>query len=66
MLEDKHIWLAAFDLYENQGIAFADAYNVAYMRAHGVNEIYSWDKHFDKGEAITRVEPSALPDEPAP
>ncbi len=56
-LENKNLYLSALDLYVQNNISFADAYNAAYMRSRGISEIYTWDSDFDKIEGIVRVEP---------
>lgn len=61
-LPDKNLYHQAFDLYVNDNISFADAYNVAYMRARGLSEVYSWDAHFDRVPDVTRVEPEGGPE----
>jgi predicted nucleic acid-binding protein len=48
-------------LYVDRNIAFADAFNAAYMQARGLNEIYSWDTDFDAIAGLARVEPQELP-----
>ncbi len=59
-LADKRVYHSALDLYERTAVSFADAYNAAFMKAHGVDEIYSWDADFDRVEGVVRLEP---PDE---
>jgi predicted nucleic acid-binding protein len=56
-LPEKSVFYKAFDLYVNQNISFADAYNAAYMMSEEILNIYSWDKDFDKIDGIIRVEP---------
>ena len=56
-LPGKAICAAALDLYVENNISFADAYNARYLRSRGIHEIYSWDKDFDAIEGISRVEP---------
>ena len=57
-LANKRLYQRAFDVYVSEHISFADAYNVAYMEAEGISEIYSWDTDFDKLPGITRIEPA--------
>ena len=52
------VYRRVFDLYCEQGISFADAYNAAYMEARGLNEVYSYDTDFDRIEGIARLEPA--------
>lgn len=56
-LPDKDVYYRAFDVYVNNDISFADAYNVAYMQARDASGIYSWDSDFDKIADIIRYEP---------
>src|SRR5579864_3877387 len=56
-LPEKSVFYKAFDLYVNQNISFADAYNAAYMMSEEIPNIYSWDKDFDKIDGIARIEP---------
>ena len=39
------------------GISYADAYLAVAMRQAGSNQIYSFDRDFDRVSAISRVEP---------
>ncbi|HXF50775.1 MAG TPA: PIN domain-containing protein [Dehalococcoidia bacterium] len=59
-LAGKRVYYEALDLYERTAVSFADAYNAAFMKARGVDEIYSWDADFDRVEGVVRLEP---PDE---
>ncbi len=56
-LPNKSIYKRTFDLYCGTSIGFVDAYNAAYMESHGITEVYSYDKDFDKVTGITRLEP---------
>jgi predicted nucleic acid-binding protein len=58
-LPRKSLYARAFDLYCNSGVSFADAFNVSYMEARGIDEVYSYDTDFDRVEGIIRVEPQA-------
>lgn len=49
--------LAALDIYAEEKIDFEDAILYAQMRARGVEEIYSYDTHFDRLAEIKRREP---------
>ncbi len=57
-LPRKAVYVRAFDLYCEQNIDFADAYNAAYMEALGLSEIYSYDTDFDRLQGISRIEPA--------
>lgn len=58
-LPRKGLYKRVFDLYCEQRLGFADAYNAALMEARGINEVYSYDTDFDLVEGIRRVEPEA-------
>ncbi len=55
--KERHTILGAVDIFKGENIDFIDAYNCAYMRANGVSEIYSFDRHFDEFTDIKRLEP---------
>ena len=57
-LADKHLCLEALDHFVDLNISFGDAYNSAWMRAQGIDEIYSWDADFDRIAEIKRIVPS--------
>lgn len=56
-IPDKDIIIDALVLYSRQNIDYIDAYNAVFMKHHKMNEIYSYDKDFDKVEGIRREEP---------
>lgn len=56
-LAEKRVFKAAFDLYVEKNIAFADAYHAAWMQRRNVTEVYSWDREFDRVPGLTRIEP---------
>ncbi|MEX2426031.1 MAG: PIN domain-containing protein [Thermomicrobiaceae bacterium] len=63
-LAQKAFLESAFDLAIAKNIDFRDAFNAVFMRSLGLNEIYSWDRHFDRVDGIQRIEPgSAEPPE---
>jgi len=49
-------YLAATDAAPSQGLGINDALAVIKMRGTDVSEIYSFDRHFDGIEGVTRVE----------
>ena len=55
---DKSALLGALALFDEKNIDFADALLCAHMLQEGDVEIYSFDRHFDRVEGITRLEPS--------
>lgn len=56
-LPNKPLFRRAFALYCDKSISFTDAYNIAYMEARSVNEVYSYDTDFDRAEGVQRLEP---------
>ena len=56
-LPDKHLFERAFEIYVEYNVSFADAYNAAYMNSRNLDEIYSWDREFDRIRDLTRIEP---------
>jgi len=55
-LPDKRVWRDAMQIWTTTSIEFADAYNAAYMQAHGMSEVYTWDEGFDQVQGITRID----------
>jgi uncharacterized protein len=56
-LADKPLYPRAFEIAIAHNIPFADAFSAAFMETHGIDEVYAWDRHFDRVEGITRIEP---------
>jgi uncharacterized protein len=54
---DTHLIARAFDLAIAHNIPFADGYNAAFMEASSLKQVYAWDRHFDRVDGITRIEP---------
>ena len=54
---ERSIIIEAVNLYKDKNISFIDAYNYFFMRANGINKIYSFDRDFDKLPDIKRLEP---------
>ena len=57
-LSSRHLYRRALGHYARRGIDFADALTVAHMEQEGISEIVSYDRHFDRIEGISRLEPS--------
>jgi len=53
----KEIFLAALALYAEKNVSFTDAFIAVQMARSGSDEIYSYDRDFDRLEHVTRVEP---------
>ncbi len=54
---DKSVALDALDIYVDLGIDWSDAFVTGQMINHGIMEIYSFDRHFDRIGAIKKIEP---------
>jgi predicted nucleic-acid-binding protein len=55
--KERNILIEAVNLYREKNINFIDAYNYFFMRANGIDEIYSFDRDFDELLDIKRLEP---------
>jgi uncharacterized protein len=53
----KDLILGALILYSEKNIDYIDAYNALILKEHGIEELYSYDKHYDRIEWLTRLEP---------
>jgi len=53
----KDIILGALILYAEKDIDFIDAYNALILKEKGIKELYSYDRHYDQIEWLTRLEP---------
>lgn len=53
----KQYWKEIFKIYMEKNVDFTDAYNMALMRARGVEKVYSYDHDFDKVGYVKRLEP---------
>lgn len=56
-LPDKVRILEALSLFANENIDFSDALMATHMKARGLEEVYSYDRDFDRIEGIERIEP---------
>jgi len=57
VLPNKRRYRAAFDLYLNLNLPFADAYHAAVMRSLKLTEIITFDREFNRVPGINRHEP---------
>lgn len=57
MFQNKEVISESIVLYDMLHIDYIDVYHAVLMRKSKINEIYSYDKHFDLFEDIKRVEP---------
>lgn len=53
----KNLILGALTLYTEKNIDYIDAYNALILKEKGIKEAYSYDKHYDRIEWLTRLEP---------
>ena len=53
----KHLSLSALVLYSEKNNDYIDAYNALILKDNGIEELYSYDKHYDKIDWLTRLEP---------
>jgi predicted nucleic-acid-binding protein len=53
----KDLILSALVLYGEKNIDYIDAYNALILKDNGIEELYSYDKHHDKIDWLTRLEP---------
>jgi uncharacterized protein len=47
----------AVEIYLEKNVSFGDAFQAAYMKQKGIEEIYSFDRDFDKIKDINRIIP---------
>lgn len=55
--DEKDILMTAAGLYHLKNIDFIDAYNAVLMQAKKIEDIYSYDVHFDRIPPLKRMEP---------
>lgn len=55
--DEKDILMTAAGLYHLKNIDFIDAYNAVLMQAKKIEDIYSYDAHFDRIPPLKRMEP---------
>ncbi len=60
--DDLETAVALFATYGPQGVKARDVLHAAVMRTHGITDIISTDKHFDRLPDIVRLDPQALYD----
>lgn len=53
----KDLILSALVLYSEKNIDYIDAYNSLTLKEKGIEELYSYDKHYDRIDWLTRLEP---------
>ena len=55
--QNKDIILNALTLYYEKDIDYIDAYNAVFLRNNSIETLYSYHKHFDSIDWLTRLEP---------
>jgi len=53
----KDLILNALTIYSEKNIDYIDAYNALILKGKGIKELYSYDKHYDRMDWLTRLEP---------
>jgi len=53
----KDLILSALILYSEKNIDYIDACNALILKENGIEELYSYDKHYDRIDWLTRLEP---------
>jgi predicted nucleic acid-binding protein len=56
-VEDGETLLQAIVWYEEKNVDFADAYSAAWMDRRGLDEVYTFDRDFDRFEGLTSLRP---------
>ena len=59
-LPKVEVYKRALKLYAQEKIDFPDCLAVAHMEQSRVEEIFSYDKHFDRFEQVDRIEPATV------
>lgn len=57
ILPGKRLFRQVFDWYVDLNLPFADAYHAVLARRFRIDEIVSFDKHFERIPGIKRIEP---------
>ncbi len=57
-LPNKRLYRRIFEIYSAQNIDFIDAYHAACIEKSAPNELYSYDKDFDRVDSVSRLTPN--------
>lgn len=57
ILPGKRHLRKVFDLYVDRNLSFADAYHVVLMERLKIEEVVSFDSHFDRIKSLRRIQP---------
>lgn len=56
-IENRKLFIKAFEIWKTKNIDFNDAYNYIWAKESNLEGIYTFDKHFDKLKDLPRLEP---------
>ena len=54
---NREIIINSLAAYEVKNIDYIDAYNASILKTKGIDEVYSYDRHYDRITRIKRIEP---------
>jgi len=54
---NREIIINALAAYEEKNIDYVDAYNASVLKIKGINEVYSYDRHYDRIKWLKRFDP---------
>ncbi len=54
---NREIIINALAAYEEKNIDYIDAYNAFILKMKGIDEVYSYDRHYDRIKWMKRIEP---------
>jgi len=55
--DSRETVIHALALYDEKRIDYIDAYNACILKVKGIEEVYSFDKHYDRVTWLKRIEP---------
>ena len=56
-ISNRETILNALIAYKEKNIDYIDAYNACALRDQGINEVYSFDRHYDRLPWLKRISP---------
>ncbi len=54
---NREIIINALAAYEEKNIDYIDAYNASILQMKGIEEVYSYDRHYDRIKWLKRIDP---------
>ena len=54
---NREIIITALSAYEEKNIDYIDAYNASILKMKGIDEVYSYDRHYERIKWLKRIEP---------